>query len=55
MLIGWGFPFRLFIDYKGRTVVLRTIQLVKEFEGELDKEEVEVEVLNQEVGEAEAR
>lgn len=39
----WGFPFRLLIDYKGKTVMLKTILQAKEFEKILSGTEVEVE------------
>lgn len=44
----WGFPFRLLVNYKGRTVVLMTEQQVEEFLSGLDKDEVKVKMLNQE-------
>lgn len=43
----WSYPFKLLTDYKGKTVVLTTIQQAKTFEEALAGEEVEVEVLNQ--------
>lgn len=43
----WGYPFKL-LDYKGKTVVLFTIQLAKKIEEALAGEDVEIEVLNQE-------
>lgn len=45
----WGFPFKLLVDYRGKTV-LKTSQQAKEFEIELDSEEVDVQVLNQNFG-----
>lgn len=42
----WGFSFKLLIDYKGRIVVLISIQ-AKGFEAELDREDVDVEMLKQ--------
>lgn len=42
----WGFPFKLFIDYKGTTVLIRSLQQVKGFAAKPDEEEVEVEVSN---------
>lgn len=45
----WGFPFKRLVDYKGWTVVLMTIQQAKEFLSELDKGDVEVRILNQEI------
>lgn len=47
----WGFPFKLLIDYKGQTVVLKTLQQTKNFESELEKEAIEVMVLNQDTEE----
>lgn len=43
----WGFPFKLFVDYKGKNIVLKTLQQAKDLEILLDNEEVEVEILNQ--------
>lgn len=50
-----GVPFQVLADFKGKTVVLTTIKWGREFEEDLNKEEVEVEILNQEVGEAESK
>lgn len=51
----WRFPFKLLTDYKGRTVVVKSLQQAKEFEVELEKEEVEVEVLNSTLEEIRSR
>lgn len=41
----WSFPFNLSV-FKSRMIVVKTLQQAKQFEAELDKDHVEVEVLN---------
>lgn len=43
----WGYPFKLLVEYKEKTVVLTSIQQAKKFEALLAREEVDIEVLNQ--------
>lgn len=39
----WGFPFKLFFDYKGTTVVINSLHHAEEFGTELETEKVAVE------------
>lgn len=45
----WGFPFRLLIDYQKQIVTIKTVQQAFAFEAELNREEAEVEILNEQV------
>lgn len=46
ILYQWGFPLNVLIDYKGKVVVVKSFQQAKRFVTELDREEVDVQVLN---------
>lgn len=42
MLEYWGFPFKLIIDYKGKTIVIKTLQQTKRMETELNNKLLQI-------------